>query len=114
MGAKAKSDIAPVLRTAFLAALDIVKDKRGLTLPELMADLIEQEGLLAVMDRMSKFAIKEKNVNTSVDVSGRITHVGLSRTDELLAEIAARRPVRAFEEPVQDRPVLSPPVRVQS
>ena len=54
MGAKAKHDIAPVIRGAFLNALALIEKDTGKTFPEMMRDCIEDHGLLAVMDKVSK------------------------------------------------------------
>lgn len=66
MGAKAKHDVAPVIRGAFLRALELTEAESGKTFSELVADAIRSEGLLPVLDRISKFTVREaKNDLTS-------------------------------------------------
>jgi hypothetical protein len=58
------------MRRAFLKALDLKASAEGKTLPEIMLDLIQAEGLLPVMDRIAKFQERtgEVNVNHSGEV----------------------------------------------
>jgi hypothetical protein len=44
-----------MLRGAFIKALDLKASQEGKTLAEIMLDLIQAEGMLAVMDRIAKF-----------------------------------------------------------
>lgn len=70
-GKQVKHPVAPTMRYAFLKALDIKGEKEGKTLPEIMYELIKQEGLLAVMDRVSRF--QEKQADLNVNHTGEVT-----------------------------------------
>jgi len=61
MGAKAKHDIAPLARGAFIRALDLIEQDTGKTFPEMMRDCIMDHGLLAVMDKLAKYTVREKH-----------------------------------------------------
>jgi len=86
---KGKHDISPTLRIEIRRAFDIIQARRAMTLPELMAELIEKEGLLAVMDRMAKYVVREKSVATSVHVTGQIARIGSGETDRLIESVVA-------------------------
>jgi len=62
-GQAIKHPIAPRLRGAFLDALDIKGKREGKSLAEIVDALIEKEGLLAVMDRVSKFQERTSTVD---------------------------------------------------
>ncbi len=70
-GGTVKHPVAPTLRGAFLKALELKGNKSGKTLPEIMLELIETEGLLAVMDRVAKF--QERTGTLDVNHSGEVT-----------------------------------------
>ena len=80
MGAKAKHDIAPVIRGAFLNALALIEKDTGKTFPEMMRDCIEDHGLLAVMDKVSKYTVREKN--TTLETKPTIESVSAIVVDE--------------------------------
>ena len=63
--------VAPTVRSNFLKALDIKAKAEGKTLPELMVALIEQEGLLAVMNVVAKY--QERTGEINLNHSGEIT-----------------------------------------
>jgi len=63
MGAKAKHDLAPLVRTAFVRALEI-KEAEGKTFSEMMKDAIDDHGILAVLDRLSKYTVRESKIDT--------------------------------------------------
>lgn len=69
MGAKAKHDVAPTIRGAFMKAIGIIEKDKGLTLPQMMAKAIESDGLLAVLDRLSKFTVRESKFEGDLNVS---------------------------------------------
>lgn len=76
----AKHPVAPTLRGAFLKALDIKGKESGKTLPEIMYELIESEGMLAVMDRVAKFQERvsavDHNVTGEVSLVDVLTNLG--------------------------------------
>lgn len=61
-----KHPVAPLVRGAFIAALGIVGDRRRQTLPEMVAEEIENKGLLTVLQAISPFTEKESNVAVEV------------------------------------------------
>ncbi len=63
--------MTPVIRTAFLRALDIMEAQQGKTLSEIMYDQITEHGLLTVMDKMGKYLERVSDVN--VEHSGEVT-----------------------------------------
>ena len=76
MGARPKHDIAPLVRTAFVNALVLIEKDTGKTLPEMMRDCIEQHGLLAVLDRLSKYTVRERHttrVNETIISTDEVT-----------------------------------------
>lgn len=74
-GKQVVHSIAPTMRRAFLKALEIRGNRTGQTLPEIVDDLIEREGLLAVMDRMAKF--QEKTADINLNHGGEVGLVGI-------------------------------------
>lgn len=89
---KAKHDIAPTLRGAFLKGLKQYCDKRKITLAEAMAEWIEEDWE-AVLKVMGKYAVQEKN--TTVKATGTVkhehTHVALSEIDGWLEGFGAQK-----------------------
>ena len=69
MGARPKHDLAPLVRTAFVNALGLIERDTGKTLPEMMRDCIEQHGLLAVLDKLSKYTVKEKHTTNETKLA---------------------------------------------
>lgn len=67
MGKAVKHQVAPLVRGAFIGALGIVGDRRGQTLPEMLASEIEQEGLLEVMRVIARFVEKESSIAVAVE-----------------------------------------------
>jgi len=77
VSAAVRHPVAPTIRYAFLKALDIIGEREGKTLPEIMMSLMydgdgnfSPTAALAVMDRVAKFAERtgEVNVNHSGEV----------------------------------------------
>ena len=88
MGARPKHDIAPLVRTAFVNALGLIEKDTGKTFPEMMRDCIEKHGLLAVLDRLSKYTVREKHstrVNETKLVTDKVTAVAI---ESWIAEFA--------------------------
>jgi hypothetical protein len=77
MGQRAKHDIAPMVRGAFLRALEI-QDKSGRPFPVLLSEAIDEHGILAVLDKVSKFTVKEKHTKHDHTVK-----IGQAQTDSL-------------------------------
>ncbi len=76
---KGKHDIAPVMRASFLNAIEILKKETGRTFPEIMAEWIQADPV-AMINAISKFAVKERNVSGSLDVNHRHSHESVSET----------------------------------
>jgi len=68
-------EVAPVVRGAFLRALKIIEHDKGQSFSDLMLAEIEAHGLLAVMDRVSKF--QERITTTNLHHSGEVGLVGI-------------------------------------
>jgi len=107
MGAKAKNDLAPLVRTAFVNAIGLMENDSGKTFSEMMKDCIESDGLLAVLDRLAKYTVREQHV------SGNLNHDHTHRVEVIQEE--SRRILDSFAEIttdisaeilVQDQPVL--------
>lgn len=75
MSRKAKHDIAPVVRSAFLRALERIKEEDGKTFSEIIADWMRKDPG-AVLNAVSKFTVREANVKGQVshDHSGTVVH----------------------------------------
>ena len=71
VGETVRHPVAPTLRGAFLKALELKGGKSGMTLAEIILELIETEGMLAVMDRVAKF--QERVGTLDVQHSGEVT-----------------------------------------
>ncbi len=87
----AKHQLAPVVRGAFVRALDIIQDKKGKTLPELMYEAINEHGILMVMKSIAPYIERE----TKVD----LTSNGVSLI-EVLSTISGAR----HDPPVESEP----------
>lgn len=62
---KGRNDIAPEIRGAFKRGILIVQEKTGKGLSELIADAINEEGILKVMDAIAKYVPKELDVTNT-------------------------------------------------
>ena len=80
MGRHVKHHIAPLIRGAFISALNIVGDRRRQTLPEMVAQEIEDKGFLTVLQAVSRFTEKESNV--SVETHTETLADALTRINE--------------------------------
>ena len=94
------------MRGNFLKALDIHTDKLGLTIPEIMAEAMEEHGFFYVLDRMTKFIEHSSTVKVDGRVKHEHTHGRLSETDAFLEGVFARREEDAPEESSEERPLL--------
>ena len=68
---KGKHDVAPMVRGAFLSALDLYKERHGKTFSETICDLLEEDPL-GVLNAVSKFTVREKDVTVEQEVT--VTH----------------------------------------
>ena len=82
---KGKHDIAPAIRASFLAAIKIVEQKQGKTLPELMAEWLIKDPI-AMLNVISKFLPREARVHVEQTPSD-----GLPETQALLERIRRDR-----------------------
>ncbi len=93
---KGKPNVAPVMRARFLAALKLVEQREGKTLPELMTDWLLKDPI-AMLNAMSKFKGREEHVHAEHD------HVNatesLSATRELVESVVAQESVKIPPQP---------------
>lgn len=82
MGAKAKNDLAPLVRTAFVRALEI-KESEGKTFSQMMKDAIDDHGILAVLDRLSKYTVRESKVEAIKRIPKDVSEL----TDDELSQL---------------------------
>lgn len=66
MSRKAKHDVAPMVRGAFIAALERIKQEDGKTFSEIIADWLRVDPA-GVLNAVSKFTVREANVKGKVD-----------------------------------------------
>ena len=87
---KAKHDIAPSIRAAFLKGFEKFCREKGITYSDAMCELIKAEGLGYVLDRVSKFAPREKtvsgNVNHEHNHEHKHTHVAVSEVNDWISQ----------------------------
>lgn len=62
---KGRNDIASQIRGAFMRGLMISEEKTNKSLSELIADAIENEGILKVMDAISKYCPREMSLEVT-------------------------------------------------
>ena len=65
MGTQAKHHVAPVVRAAFLRAIERKEEPDDITFSEMLVGEIEQHGLLAVMDKVARYTERTSDVNVS-------------------------------------------------
>lgn len=83
MSRKGKHDVAPVVRSAFLTALERIKNEQGITFSQIIAKwMIEDPG--AVLNAVSKFTVREAKLEGKVEHEHK--HVGVSQINDWLAE----------------------------
>ncbi len=87
----ARHQLAPVVRSAFVRALDIIKENRNKTLPELMSEAIEEHGILLVMKSIAPYIERESKID--------LTSNGVSLI-EVLSTISGAR----HDTPVESEP----------
>ena len=102
--ASLKHPVAPTIRGAFLKGVGIVADKRNLTFSELMAEEIEEHGLLQVLQTVSKFQERVGTINTNVTATHQ--HSGIPDTAGFLAEVISGGQVSSSEVAGEERPIL--------
>jgi len=105
MGTKAKHHVAPIVRGAFLEALERIKDEDRKTYSEIIADWIRGEmvdgkpsysGMADVLNAVSKFNVRESavegeiNVNTLESVLAGLPSIGHAGDDTEVEEEPAR------------------------
>lgn len=77
---KAKHDIAPMLRHAFIKGMAKVARDRGLTVPELMAVWIKEDWK-AVLTAMGRYTVREATVTGKVEHDHKHQHTHESVSD---------------------------------
>lgn len=92
-----KTDIAPAIRNSFFKGFKKYCRKHNMTFSDAFAKLIEDEGLLPVLDRVSKFTVRESQVTGTIDHKHSLEGV--------LNEIAAERATKTVTDG-RNNPVL--------
>ena len=105
MSRKAKHDIAPAMRANFMKALQIYRKRHNKTLPEALADWLEEKPI-EVINAMSKFAVKESRVEAKVDHQHKHTHESVSETAEWLTDMLRTSEKGKTKESSESRPLL--------
>lgn len=105
MGAKAKHDLAPIVRAAFCRALEL-KEKEGKTFSELMKDAIDEQGILAVLDRLSKYTVRESKIEAVKRIPRDVSELTDDELEQLesLALALLGRDGEPEEEPSEKKP----------
>ena len=111
---KAKHDIAPAIRAAFLKGFEKYCRSKGMTYSDAMKEMIEQEGLGFALDRVSKFAVRENTVKGTVEHDHKHTHVAVSEVNDWLKQFAGQSEDSDVKTIDQDRSVLPLEVRPES
>lgn len=93
---KGKPNVAPVMRARFLAALKLVEQRQGKTLPELMLDWLLKDPI-AMLNAMSKYKGREEHVHAEHDHD--LTTESLSATRELVESVVAQESVKTPPKP---------------
>ena len=81
--------ISPIVRAAFLNALDFIEDNRGKTFSQLIVEAIDEHGLMFVMDRVAKYAERTgelKVEHTGESLVGILERIGRQHHTEVEAE----------------------------
>ena len=65
-GKSGKRDVAPMVRAAFLNALEEIKRTEGLTFSQIIARWIREDGIGPVLQAVSKFTVREKEINATI------------------------------------------------
>ncbi len=63
---KAKYDIAPQIRAAFLAAVEELERRSGKTYAQMMAEWMQKDPI-AVLNMVSRFNVRESEINQATD-----------------------------------------------
>lgn len=82
MGAKAKHDLAPIVRAAFCRALEI-QEEQGRTFSQLMSDAIDEHGILQVLDRLSKYTVRESKIEAVKRIPKDVSELTDDELDQL-------------------------------
>ena len=60
---KAKHDVSPVVRSGFLEGLRKYCHKHNMTISDVFSQWIEKDGLKPVLEAVSKFTVREKQID---------------------------------------------------
>ena len=111
MGAKAKYDIAPIIRNGFIVGLRKYCADNNKTIPEVFADWLEKDGVGNVLGIVAKYSIREANISGSVELNH--TFGDVSQTLGFLERNLGIGTDNPSEESMQNQSLLPPPVRTQ-
>lgn len=81
MGQKAKHDVAPIIRAAFIRGLGIYCRERGKTTSEVMAEWIAEDWK-AVLNAVGKYTVRENTVSGQINHDHKHTHGTVSESAE--------------------------------
>lgn len=102
-------DLAPRIRGAFIRAMESIETDTGKTFSQMMRECIEKDGLLAVLDRLAKYTVRENKITGNINHKHTVKR--LSETDSWLAAIIDTDEDSAPAESVPNGSVLSAEVR---
>lgn len=98
---KGKHDVSPMVRGAFLNALEKIKKEQGKTFSDIIVDMLEEDPHKTLM-AISRFAVREKEVTGEVKHDHKHDHVHkkLSETAQWLNEIVGSGEDRSPQKPL--------------
>ena len=107
MGAKAKHDIAPLIRGGFRRGLMKYMSKHNKTLSDVFTDWIETDGIGNVIRSLSPYNVREARLEKKVNHEHKHTHEGLSETLGWVTEMLGGETHSPTQESSASRPILS-------
>jgi len=109
---RGRHDVAPVVRGAFLRALEQIKEEDGKTFSEIIADWLREDPG-AVLNAVSKFTVREKEVSGNIQHDHDHTHIhyAVQEIEGWIAGAIAREEDSGSAPSLPHRPVLAAVVR---
>lgn len=93
MSRKGKHDVSPIVRGAFLEALEKIKREEGKGFSTIIKEWIEKDGIGPVLQAVSRYTVKESKVDA--DVTTTFLQILAQVSDEEIEELEEEpRPVR--------------------
>ena len=106
MGAKAKHDIAPLIRGGFRRGLMKYMSKHKKTLSDVFQDWIEADGIGNVIRSLSPYNVREARLEQKVNHEHKHIHEGLSETLGWVTEMLGGKEEGSPQESCETRPLL--------